>query len=589
MSYLSEVRQQALAEAGAWVAESFPRARLISHNDLTKAAESGSAAVWGPLDVGDSHAVLYLELDQRFPFSLPRVRLAEVSDARLRSPHIERDGRLCLAGSDAAFDANRVTDIISHQLREAESLLADNITGVNESDFYEDFSRYWLHSITSTKIVYDLMPTSFAENEFFSFNGKSSVLAQTASECKRWLNWRFGSKPERIRTGLHLKLNTLPAPRNYPADGATCRDLVKHYASDDLPRFDNFARCLVVEGRDGFVLFSAISPSGEPLRFGGLLVIPPAKGGRMRQNSPITRGFKSIDKMPGQVLANRLKFDRLNLTKPRSWKSRHLEEHGRLGDHRILVFGCGSVGSEVARQLHQSGVRKMDLVDPERLGWENIGRHVLGAKSVGESKSEALADHLRSKIEPCETIKGHNEDAFSYLKRMSSDDSDSYSLAICTTGNWASEQLISQLLSAGELPFPVIFGWLEPFGQAAHALLLDSESPCFKCGFDEFGNSVLPVSVWADQEGGGCNDNVSIYSSIAAAPSHSLISSLALDALLGRVEAPVHRVWVGMKDEIARLGGHINPAWERAHRPLELGQCIVPVPWAANPECQCQA
>ncbi len=63
----------------------------------------------------------------------------------------------------------------------------------------------------------------------------------------------------------------------------------------------------------------------------------------------------------------------------------------------VLIAGCGSGGGQVALQLVMSGIRKFILVDNDKLGTENVIRHVCGLRYVGWDKTAALADILRDR------------------------------------------------------------------------------------------------------------------------------------------------------------------------------------------------
>lgn len=62
---------------------------------------------------------------------------------------------------------------------------------------------------------------------------------------------------------------------------------------------------------------------------------------------------------------------------------------------RVMIIGCGSVGSFMAGELARSGVRRFVLVDPDVVEWANLTRTVYGHADVGRLKVEALSDHLR--------------------------------------------------------------------------------------------------------------------------------------------------------------------------------------------------
>jgi ThiF family len=71
-----------------------------------------------------------------------------------------------------------------------------------------------------------------------------------------------------------------------------------------------------------------------------------------------------------------------------------------LGDLAVGIIGCGGTGSIVAEQLVRLGVRRLRLVDPDRMSDSNLTR-VFGstASDVGMPKVEVLRRHL-SNIAP---------------------------------------------------------------------------------------------------------------------------------------------------------------------------------------------
>jgi molybdopterin/thiamine biosynthesis adenylyltransferase len=65
-----------------------------------------------------------------------------------------------------------------------------------------------------------------------------------------------------------------------------------------------------------------------------------------------------------------------------------------LTDRRVLVAGCGSVGSYLAEQLVRSGIGSITLVDPDAVEPPNLSRSVYDLSDVGRPKVEALARRL---------------------------------------------------------------------------------------------------------------------------------------------------------------------------------------------------
>lgn len=60
----------------------------------------------------------------------------------------------------------------------------------------------------------------------------------------------------------------------------------------------------------------------------------------------------------------------------------------------VMVVGVGSIGGAAATALTGYGIGRLLLVDPDRLMWHNLVRHVLPRRYVGRYKVDALRDHL---------------------------------------------------------------------------------------------------------------------------------------------------------------------------------------------------
>jgi hypothetical protein len=79
----------------------------------------------------------------------------------------------------------------------------------------------------------------------------------------------------------------------------------------------------------------------------------------------------------------------LSLLKP-NWPLRDLTEE-------VAVIGAGSIGSAAALALAMYGVRKITLVDDDRMLWHNLVRHQCTRHSVGKYKVDAVADAIKSR------------------------------------------------------------------------------------------------------------------------------------------------------------------------------------------------
>ena len=66
-----------------------------------------------------------------------------------------------------------------------------------------------------------------------------------------------------------------------------------------------------------------------------------------------------------------------------------------IANARVIIFGVGGVGSWCAESLVRSGIRKMTLVDSDRVCITNVNRQAMATtRTVGRVKVEALKERL---------------------------------------------------------------------------------------------------------------------------------------------------------------------------------------------------
>lgn len=84
--------------------------------------------------------------------------------------------------------------------------------------------------------------------------------------------------------------------------------------------------------------------------------------------------------------------------KSENWAPDEISARGRLGPSlrgsHVLLIGAGSVGSVIAELLVRGGVRRLSVMDDERVAAGNLVRHTLGLEEVGLEKATALSARL---------------------------------------------------------------------------------------------------------------------------------------------------------------------------------------------------
>ena len=66
-----------------------------------------------------------------------------------------------------------------------------------------------------------------------------------------------------------------------------------------------------------------------------------------------------------------------------------------LAQKHVIIFGVGGVGSWCAESLVRSGIRKLTIVDSDRVCITNINRQLMATtKTVGQPKVDVLKERL---------------------------------------------------------------------------------------------------------------------------------------------------------------------------------------------------
>lgn len=66
----------------------------------------------------------------------------------------------------------------------------------------------------------------------------------------------------------------------------------------------------------------------------------------------------------------------------------------KLNMTKVLILGCGTIGSRVADLLTKSGIGKLYLADDDILKVGNVSRHILPLNCIGQPKAEAVKTYL---------------------------------------------------------------------------------------------------------------------------------------------------------------------------------------------------
>ncbi len=143
-----------------------------------------------------------------------------------------------------------------------------------------------------------------------------------------------------------------------------------------------------------------------------------------------------------------------------------------------LIVGMGGLGCPAALGLARSGVRRLTLIDPDRVELTNLHRQLLHrAEDLGRPKVESAAERLRALFSSL-VVETH-------LRRLDAANADAlfhaHEVVIDGTDAPATKLLMSD--AAVRTGIPLIYGGVLRW--AGQAMRIERGGPCLRCLFEE--------------------------------------------------------------------------------------------------------
>lgn len=402
---------------------------------------------------------------------LPSVRVQSLPKVlRYRiTPHLTEQGDLCYLGSQGlVVDVFNPTGVALACLERARAVLEQVLRGELVEEASDEFFAYW--SELPSQHFIDTAPTdnrALSAIVFAHFSLREVCVFTSDPERTIQKFQSAGFIPK--RKGLLAKSFATSAPPR-PAKLWPPRDLRSLLAWQAQMDRDcaralkrGLKKSLKHRQRQAFCVVS--SPAA---RYGFVVtfdyrVAPPGSRRRMLGRADRFR---------------RAKIRRFNL-----WPvddayiaSRSVPSAATLADRRILLIGCGTIGSYLAELLVKAGAGagtgELRLVDKEDLLPANIGRHRLGFESILRNKASALSAEL-VRHAPTARLSAIASDATAV-------DLAGWDLIIDATGEEALGHWLAQKTQQAFVPSLAV--WIEGPGTAIRALLTDTPgAACIRC------------------------------------------------------------------------------------------------------------
>ncbi|KXG09106.1 putative adenylyltransferase/sulfurtransferase MoeZ [Anoxybacillus sp. P3H1B] len=446
--------------------------------------------------VADYEVNLLISLPFNFPDSFPKVKLDEHSFKKLYPlPHLSKYKTLCLFDNVLASPnpANPL-GVIDATIQKAKEVLTKGVLKQNFQDYIDEFETYWgedskgsylsiVEPSEAPKEVY-LVPFTYANWH------QQGIFANQKSDAISWVQNLGGTvRGEEIAKVLYIPLSKpmqFPFPKNN-------KDIY-HLLKDNKLAIQALSEYLTKRKRPTKVLFSM--QSDGDYSWGGWEHLPPMKKvvlkykGRKRIKTSMN-GFRKdsqhgllelIREFPKREIAKYSVEDVRAVRLKKRGGDGKTENHGL----KIVIIGCGALGSHIAQSMLDIGIEHLLLVDYDILSFENINRHLCGASDVGQYKTEAVKSKLR-KHYPTSQIHVYNGNVLSLLA-SSPNVLNSYDLIIVAISHFPTELRLNQLQMQSLINKPMLHVWVEPYLAGGHAIWINPEDKIhLKTTFDESG------------------------------------------------------------------------------------------------------
>lgn len=565
---LNDSFQSAVSKINKELRESWDRGRVstLSSKELKKFSLHKFIRGW--LLEDDAQDIGYtVLLSEDFPYSIPRVSIQKLSapshSFENELPHVEGSNLLCLPFLDA--DAKLPVDIVFHQINTAAEFFEQYSSDKQKvtDDFKAEFISYWTRSIKKrANPILSLCELSGESRKIIctlTDDRERILVAENSEQANTWLNNQYPNTRQRQRPadGYLIILNEAPVPP-FPSDLTELDLFVSQYAPDALEMYRESLR----KGRQQMYIFVAdgkgpINGSAK----GAICVFASPNDNKVNL---LKGGFTNIKNVPLEVLRGRINqsvhFQRRHVLRAdHSWIHTRGDENGAdFSEAKVMLIGCGSLGSHVAVRLAQMGIGSLYLVDPQVLETANVSRHALGMFALDKPKAQMLSMDLRVRF-PHLNIQFENT-TWQRLGEKGVAFMNDASLIVSTMAEWSGEGTLNETWMNSEKMPPVLYGWIEARAAAAHALLLQNKTSCLNCLRNENGLMYNPETTgWPNTDGiqsePACGTLYQPYGAVDLARAEMLVAGTVSTFLQGSLQENHHFIHTTTTENLSLLGG----------------------------------
>jgi hypothetical protein len=549
-----------------------PRIVHILDDSELKSLDKDAAIGWA---MTNAFGALFVVFDSSWPFSAPEIFIDNLHP-NFEGVHVDGTGKVCLAPLHSTYSQSDPIQVIEHLLNETEELFRRGLG--SDEEFVDEFQSYWLRDMKPKEKSFSLLKLPGPSRMVSCFHGKSyAVYADDPSEIEDWLSRKY-KVTDRVEI-MPEPLIWFPrglVPAEYPKRAGQFWRLVKQLVPEALPLLSKAGG----QNRNTQRIIFGFDTSNGPA-LGEIILKRPkkfSKGFRAGKlsNAIATARFYGAEKTEAGYVS-RVDHEWIH---SRGGERSHID----LKNKKAIIVGCGALGSGVAMQLAKAGVGNLVLVDDDILKWDNLARHALGAKFVGQNKAEAMSIEINQQMP---TVRATSV-ASSWQKAVKNgilkiNDAD---VIITTTGDWVTDSMLNFEARQNLNAAPLVIGWLEDHAVAGHALAIMDVGGCFACGTNEFGVFLDRLSYWPQStmmEMPACGGQYQPYGSGYLATTQALVATTAINVINGKITKSELSSWICSRSSVEELGGQWT---EKALVNLSYEGGFLKERWGCNSSCE---
>ncbi|MCB0737327.1 MAG: ThiF family adenylyltransferase [Bacteroidetes bacterium] len=478
-----------------------------------------------------------------FPNHLPKFILKKY-DALGFLPHIEPNAAICYLEKESVYvnrDEPKVVFQASVEL--AVQTLKDGLIGTNHQDFREDFHVFWERNVNvSSKTVHSFIEITDSPKLIVVEGNDQKLILKDSDDVRSLGNKRSKVKSE---TGIYIPLNNkkLLIPPKYDEQWTADRfvNWLEEHVDDDVwdcvqDILDELNPISIK-----YIVFSVPRITGNSILAGVRLVPRNSDHPLLHEQSGWKMEYLNIGRLDPSAFL------------PRSGAKIELQSK------KVLLVGCGSVGSHVALNLAKMGLGSITLVDNDLFSLENIHRFAIGFEYAYKSKVAAMKEFLNKNYLNTK-VTSYSVSLENYLEQHGAE-LNQFDLVISATGDPTVNMFLNQLCIEKELS--LIVAWNEPYGIGGHSQLsVPDKKGCYKCLYPELYN----LASFASQDQPkpfhkkhlGCGEVFTPYNALDSSRTADLASRQCIAYLTDKEVEPNIRSWKGESDEFVGNGFNLS-------------------------------